>query len=323
MNDLAAAIMSETEHLNLAPKKQEEEAAQLSEIQIKLTQDTIKKIMSAGPKTCLAFSGGSDSLVLLDMIREFEPKPIVIWADSQMEYPETREYIEQTVSDMGFELGIAQADRTPMEQWCKTGWPMLGKMAARLWMQKNKDAGFRINVSECCRNMKIAPARKLTRFFGCGIQLTGQRGQADDNLRGLRNKKDRLMSYQQRDQIWIGNPLDGWTDGEIRAYKESRNLPIHPKIKAGAKTIGCVYCGGGSQYTNSGYRVLRRTWPEAWRRFMCEWGAGLIVLALKYKTTLQETIAAVQHIGGLESLAIARPWVFDFTRKTPLPGYDK
>ena len=280
-------------------------------------------MVSIGPRVCLAFSGGSDSMVLLDMIKDIHPKPVVIWADSQMEYLGTREHIKKTVSDMGFELRIAKADRTPLEQWKKTGWPMLGKMAARLWMQKNKNAGFRINVSECCRNMKIAPARKLTRSLGCGIQLTGQRGQVDDNLRGLRNKKDHLMSYQQRDKIWIANPLDGWTDGEIGYYKETRGLPEHPKIKDGAKTIGCVYCGGGCQYTNSGYRVLRITWPEAWKRFMCQWGGGFVVLALKYKVTMAEMISAIHHIGGIDFLAKTRPWVFDFTRIKPIPGYDK
>jgi len=190
-------------------------------------------------------------------------------------------------------------------------------------MQQNRGMGFSINVSECCREMKIKPARTLARNLGCSLHITGQRGQRDDGLRGLRTLKDGTLFYQQRDRIWIVNPLTGWTDPEIQGYIKKHKLEQHPARNRGALTIGCVYCGGGSQYTNSGYRILRRTWPEAWRRLIVEWGAGLVILALKHRRTIDEIREAVQELGGLQTLAKYQPWLFDFTRKTPAPGYQK
>ena len=241
-----------------------------------------------------------------------------------MEYPKTGKHIENIVSGYGMNLHIAKSNRTPREQWAATGYPMLGKMAARIWMQKNRGKmGFCINVSECCRGIKIIPARLMTKRLGCNVQITGQRGSSDDRVRGMRNVKDGDLYFQAKDKIWIANPLNGWTDAEINGYKEKYNLPEHPARERGAKTIGCIYCGGGSQYTNSGYRVLRKTWPEAWYKFMVTWEIGPVILALKYKIHLHHINNAIKEAGGLKYLAENRPWLFDFTRMRPILGYNK
>lgn len=274
-------------------------------------------------RPALAFSGGADSTVLLDLAARTGMRPVLIWADTGMEYPETEEHIRAVAKRYGFRLAIARPTWAPLDQWAKTGWPMLGKMAARKWNQANGAAGFKINTSECCRAMKIGPARKLTKNLGCLVQITGQRGKADDQVRGYRAIQDGAVHFQQRDQLWIVNPLQSWTDGEIIGYAKSRGLPEHPARKRGALTIGCVFCGGGSQFENSGYRVLRQSWPEAWWKFIVSWGGGRIVLALKYKVRLDEIDEVIGEMGGLEELAMARPWIFDYTRRTPLKGYER
>ena len=324
MNELAESIASETEYKIpfKVPDKITIDVVKKDKIEQSIA--IIERSLKPNRKPCLAFSGGSDSSVLLDLMCKAGYKPVIIWADSQMEYPGTQEYIENIASGYGLDLKIAISNRTPLEQWEATGWPMLGKLAARLWMQKNRGImGFRINVSECCRAIKIVPARLMTKKSGCNVQITGQRGKADDNLRGLRNIKDGDLYFQVKDNVWVANPLSGWTDAEIKGYIQENKLPEHPARTRGAKTIGCVYCGGGCQYTNSGYRVLRKTWPEAWYRFMVEWEGGLIILALRHKTHLYHIRMAVKEIGGLDYIAKNMPWLFDFTRKKPILGYNK
>jgi hypothetical protein len=202
---------------------------------------------------------------------------------------------------------------------------MLGKLAARIWMQNHRgqDMGFKLDVSSCCRNMKIAPGRSVVKRLGFHMQYTGQRGQVDDSLRGMRDFKDGTLLFNQADKLWICNPRSGWTDMMIRRYIAENKLPQHPAKARGAKTIGCLFCGGGAQFTNSGFRVLRRSDPDAWRRFMVEWKAGEIVLAIKYDRPLALVRQAIELLGGLDVLAAERPWVFDFTSRAPLPGYEK
>ena len=161
------------------------------------------------------------------------------------------------------------------------------------------------------------------KVLGVDLHFTGQRGNIDDSLRGMRAIKDGAITYLKTDRMHVCNPLQGWTDMMIRRYTEQNDLPIHPAKAAGAVTIGCLYCGGGGQFTNSGFRILRHLMPEAWRRFMVAWKAGEIVLAIKHDKPLAEIHRSVERIGGLEYLADSRPWIFDFLRMTHLEGYDK
>lgn len=286
--------------------------------------EIINHILSHHKNGCIAFSGGMDSMVLLDLVyRHTEYRPPVIFADSGMEYESTQDYVRDVCRKYNAPLHIAEAPNTYLNQWYRYGWPMLGKLAARQWMQRHRNFGYRLDVSTCCRRMKIAPARKLTRELGCTVQLTGQRGQVDDNLRGLRALKDGAVKYVIADNIVIGNPLIGWTDTMIKRYTRRNDLPMHPAKAAGAVTIGCLYCGGGAQYTNSGFKILRATQPEAWRKFMVDDRAGEIVLSIKYDRPLPEVRQAVGELGGLGKLADDRPWIFDYLKVTPIEGYTK
>jgi len=192
-------------------------------------------------------------------------------------------------------------------------------------MQRHRQnpLGFKIDVSSCCRNMKIAPARRLARALGCDLQLTGVRGSSDDMLRGLRAIKDGATHYVKTDKLTICNPLTGWTDGMGRRYHDKHQLPVHPAKARGAITIGCVCCGGGSQFSISAFSILRKTWPEAWWKYIVEIGMGPVILSIKYDQHLEKVNAALAEMGGIEAVAKERPWIFDFTVKNPAPGYEK
>lgn len=242
-----------------------------------------------------------------------------------MSYPETLQFIKSKCEEYGATLTVARGKRTPLEQWEKQGYAMLGKLAARLWMQKNKNAGygFKLNVSECCRNMKIKPARMAVKAGGYELQFTGQRGQSDDALRGLRSIKDGAITFIKSDKLFVANPLDGWTDTMIARYVRQNNIRLHPARERGACTIGCLFCGGGAQFTNSGFRILRHQLPDEWWKFIVTWRVGEIILALKYEKSLDTIRQAIEKCGGLEKLAREKPYIFDFVKETPLAGYEK
>jgi len=291
---------------------------------MKRTLSIIARAYTVGENPVVAFSGGTDSAVLLDILyTRTDHRPPLLYVDDQMSDPATLPHVRETAQRYGARLILARADRTPLEQWQAQGWPMLGKLAARKWMQQHPDRGFRLDVSSCCRRMKIAPGRQAMKAAGSNLQFTGQRGQSDDALRGMRSKKDSSLHYVKTDKLWIANPLDGWTDTMIRRYVEAHDLPLHPARARGAQTIGCLFCGGGAQFDNSGFRHLRRLYPDAWRQLMVDWRAGEIVLAIKHDVPLVTIRAAIQRLGGLQAIARERPHVFDFLRTKPLKGYSK
>ncbi len=277
-------------------------------------------------KPALAFSGGDDSLVLLDVVASMGFKPPIIWADSQMEYSETLPFVQRTVARYGLKLHVAKAPITPMECWTRYGYPLLGKQSAREFMQRHrgdKSLGLKADVSTCCRRMKILPARLLTRALGCDSQLTGQRGAQDDRLRALRAIKDGTSHYVKADKLHIISPLIGWPNGMVQRYVRQHKLERHPAKARGMLTTGCKYCCGGIQFDNSGVRVLRHTDPQAWRRMIIQYGFGRIILAIKYDCHVDKIDAAIDALGGIEKLCANQPYIFDFTRETPLQGYTR
>ena len=293
---------------------------------MKRTLEIIEEAYKVNPDCCLAFSGGTDSLVLLDIIYRHTPhRPPVVYCDDQMSYPETEGFVRETCARYGAELIIARGNRTPLEQWQKSGYAMLGKMAARVWQQNHRDLdfGYRLDVSSCCRKMKIEPARKAVKAAGCGLQFTGQRGGVDDRLRGMRSHIDGAITYVKTDGLYVANPLTGWTDTMIARYVRQCGLRRHPARERGAVTIGCLYCGGGAQFTNSGFKVLRELLPEEWRRFIVDWKVGEVILSVKYDKPLNVVQSAIGRVGGLKALASEKPWIFDYLREIPLAGYEK
>jgi 3'-phosphoadenosine 5'-phosphosulfate sulfotransferase (PAPS reductase)/FAD synthetase len=276
-------------------------------------------------RPALAYSGGGDSTVLLDIVAGMGYRPPLIYSDSQMEYSTSLPFVNEQAARYGLPLHIAKAKLTPLKCWQRYGYPMLGKMAARIWMQKHPSAqwGFKVDVSTCCRKMKIAPAREMVRNIGCNATLTGQRGAQDDRLRGMRAHKDGAICELKQDHLTQINPLNGWTDLMVLRYTKQHNLPVNPARKAGALTIGCMYCGGGAQFDNSGFRVLRHVAPAEWRRLIIDFGFGPIIIAIKYGVPLADATAALHALGGLQAVADTMPHVFDFLRINPLKGYDR
>jgi hypothetical protein len=139
----------------------------------------------------------------------------------------------------------------------------------------------------------------------------------------LRAIKDGATCYIKTDNITQVNPLNGWTDLMIRRYTENHELQMNPQKAAGALTIGCMYCGGGAQFDNSGFRVLRKTAPDEWKKMIIDFGFGPVILAIKYDVHLSEANKALDDLGGVEHVADTMPNVFDFLRVTPLRGYDR
>jgi 3'-phosphoadenosine 5'-phosphosulfate sulfotransferase (PAPS reductase)/FAD synthetase len=242
-----------------------------------------------------------------------------------MEYQETLNFIQDVTREYGMSLHVVKADQTPLEVWKRHGYPMLGKQSAREWTRKHKgrNFGFKCDVSTCCRKLKILPARKKLKSMGCDCNLTGQRGQADDRLRGLRAIKDGATKYLKADKIYVCNPLLGWTDCMVERYTKNHNLPINPVRKKGALTIGCLYCGGGAQFTNSGVRVIRKTDPAAWEKMIKDYGFGELILSIKYDRPLAEIRESVDKFGGIDRLMKEKPFIFDFLRETPMQGYSR
>ena len=210
-----------------------------------IEDSTVKKIVKEYEKYKkrldifhVAFSGGKDSAVLLDLVKKALPKDsfVVIFGDTGMEFPDTYETVEhmkrQCEAD-GTPFYISRSHFEPDESWKLFGPP------ARV-------------LRWCCSVHKSTPQTlKMREITGkdnyIGMDFVGVR--AHESI--TRSKYDyENFGKKQRGQ-YSYNPILEWTSAEIWAYIFTNSLYINNAYKKGNARAGCLFCpmgGGASDY---------------------------------------------------------------------------
>ena len=246
-------IMPEPEGLSLRPVDigaMVEANREMLEI---IEQSTVKKILAIYTKyksrlDCfhVAFSGGKDSCVLLDLVKKALPKGsfVVVFGDTGMEFPDTYEVIEKTelqCAEDEIPFYIAKSHLRPKESWELFGPPS----RVLRW---------------CCSVHKSAPQTlKLREVTGkndfIGLDFVGVRAQESVTRSTYKYEN---YGAKQKGQFSHNSILE-WTSAEIWLYIYANDLLINETYKKGNGRAGCLFCplsGGTSDY-------LRRTsYPE-------------------------------------------------------------
>lgn len=204
-------------------------------------QTTIKKIFDVYRRyrkrlDCfhVAFSGGKDSTVLLDLVKKALPKSgfVVIFGDTGMEFPDTYEVIrkvEEQCKAEDIEFYRASSHLSPEESWRIFGPPS----RVHRW---------------CCSVHKSVPQTlKLREVVGkedyVGMDFVGVR--AHESV--TRAEYDYENYGRKQKGQYSHNPILDWTSAEIWLYIYAHQLVINETYKKGNPRAGCLFCpmGGG------------------------------------------------------------------------------
>ena len=215
---------------------------------------TVKKILAVYEKYKgvvdlfhVAFSGGKDSAVLLDLVKKALPKGsfVVVFGDTGMEFPDTYDVIEKTRMQCVEEEIPFYSARSHLEP--KESWAMFGPPSRTLrW---------------CCSVHKSTPQTlKLREITGkddfLGLDFVGVRAQES-----VARSTYKYENYgaKQKGQFSHNSILE-WTSAEIWLYMYANDISINEAYKKGNGRAGCLFCpmsGGTSDF-------LRRTcYPAA------------------------------------------------------------
>jgi phosphoadenosine phosphosulfate reductase len=164
----------------------------------------------------LVSSFGADSSVLLHMASRIDPAVPVVFIDTGKLFGETLRYRDALVDRLG--LTDVRSIR-PQPIRLDTVDP-----EGTLWFR---------DTEACCAVRKIEPVSLALDDFGAWI--TGRkRYQAQTRAR---------LSVFEVDGVKIKvNPLAGWSAADVAAYRSSHDLPAHPLVADGFRSIGCMPC---------------------------------------------------------------------------------
>lgn len=186
----------------------------------------------------VAFSGGKDSAVLLDLVKKALPigSFIVIFGDTGMEFPDTYKLVEeikQQCSDDGTPFYVSRSHLDPRESWDLFGPP------ARV-------------LRWCCSVHKSTPQTlKMREITGkenyVGLDFVGVR--AHESLARSKYEYENFGKKQKGQYSY--NPILEWTSAEIWLYIFMNDVLINEAYKKGNSRAGCLFCpmgGGASDY---------------------------------------------------------------------------
>ena len=214
------------------------------EIMESLRQLTVKRIFNYWRRMrkkldCfhVAFSGGKDSVVLLDLVKQALPKSafIVVFGDTRMEFPDTYKIVDLIEKQCAAEkIAFYRAASTLMPE---QSWKLFGPPSRQLrW---------------CCSVHKAAPqALKIREVLNksdyVGAAFIGVRAHES-----LARSEYNIESFGEKLRgQYMHHPILEWGAAEIWLYILMRGLPINETYKKGNSRAGCLFCPLASSKNN-------------------------------------------------------------------------
>ena len=225
----------------------------------KLTQDTIKKVFNTYARFkdkvdvfYVAFSGGKDSIVTLDIVQRALPHNSfkVLFGDTGMEFPDTYDtvgIIEKECHHQGIEFIRAKSDLNPHCTWKQFGSPS----KVTRW---------------CCSVHKTSPQilalrNNLGKIDFTGMAFVGVRASESAS----RSEYDYISLGEKHKGQYSCNPILEWNAAELYLYVYSENLHLNEAYKKGNNRAGCLVCPNVSE-KNSYFR--RTCYPKEVDEYM-------------------------------------------------------
>ena len=187
-----------------------------------------------GQRSAVSFSGGKDSLVVLDLairagIRRF------VFCDTTITFKQTLEYVKKIEWFYGIVIEVVRAPKNFFELL-----QVLGPPSRRLrW---------------CCDVFKFAPVYKYAVREGIKAFIRGTR-------RAESHKRSNYYYIDDNPYVPVlqVNPILEWSEKDVWSYITEYSLPANPLYELGFKRLGCWACPFKSK---TEWKLTERFFPE-------------------------------------------------------------
>jgi len=239
----------------------------------------------------VSFSGGKDSTILLQMVRELYPDVPAVFANTGLEFPEIVSFVKSFDN-----VEILKPKMTFKETLEKYGFPIISKNVSmaisrarntksdevrrfRLFGRIDKITGRKKVVGtvpkkwhhiyesdlpvtdRCCYVFKKEPFKRYEKKTGRKPFIGTM----------ARESMNRAISYRQGECNEFNSknpksqPLMFWTDDDVWKYIRDFNVKLAEPYRLGYKRTGCVFCAYGVHLEKEGetrFDLLKKTHPK-------------------------------------------------------------
>jgi len=251
----------------------------------------------------VSFSGGKDSTVLLDIVRDIYPNTIATFFNTGVEYPEVLRFIKETDN-----INIEPPKMNFKQVVDKYGYPIISKETANKIYDircgkseklRNKrlygddkgngklpqkwhfllDAPFKIS-DKCCDQYKKNPADRYKRASKLN-PIVGTTAE-ESLLRRTSVMKNGCNTFTLRQPS--SKPLFFWKAEDIWAYIKMKNLPYSEIYNMGYDRTGCMYCMFAIMNEPDKFLRLKKSHPHQYNYCMnkLDYGKVLDYIGIPY-----------------------------------------
>ncbi len=201
------------------------EAASKISLQIKINdaKQLIKNALDKSENPVIAFSGGKDSLVVLDLVRSINLDVVGVFEDTGNEYPETLDFIS-TIENI--------VELTPEISF----WDCARKYGLPVMKSKAKSHG-----NQCCKHLKEYPFKKYCKENEPDLVFTGLTADESRN-RMMMLKRMGNYYWHKSEKIYKCHPIADWSDQDVWDYIKLKNLDYNKVYDFGVPRCGCRFC---------------------------------------------------------------------------------
>lgn len=180
-------------------------------------QSTIEFAIETFPgRIALTSSFGAESAVLLHLTSRVAPNVPVLFLDTGKLFAETIAYRETLIGRLGLTaVRIVSPKLSKLKEDDPSGY---------LWS---------VDPNRCCEIRKVEPLAEALAEFSAWI--SGRK-------RFQGGTRSDLPVFERDGRHVKINPLANWSEADLENYLTEHNLPRHPLVERGYRSIGCTHC---------------------------------------------------------------------------------
>jgi phosphoadenosine phosphosulfate reductase len=155
----------------------------------------------------LVLAASFEDIVLIDLVTKIAPGTEVIFLDTEAHFPETLSFVDETRQRYNLRLTVTKPGPEAAAHPCGS--------------------------AQCCQFRKVAPLRQAV--AGKRAWLTSLK-----RVDGPTRADAPIVSWDDAFGLIKVNPLATWGNDDIASYLKDHDLPEHPLLSQGYRSIGCA-----------------------------------------------------------------------------------
>lgn len=207
----------------------------------------------------VSYSGGKDSTVTLDLVRQIMPDCPAVFIDSGAEFPETLDTVQATPNVIMSKAVIPLLDM----------YRMVGD-----WGSTSGDPNTHWGAHDVIDSMIREPMKQAHAAHNIHGAFTGVRGEESKG-------RDRFgathrQPWKMVDGTWRCEPVIDWPQQMVWAYIAYRGLTYnavydrYAELGLPREEWRVAPYAGATSISRGRWAVLKRGWPDLWNRFAAE-----------------------------------------------------